>query len=64
MEYLWNKISLKPQQDLEEEVTSISTSESTSTSDLEALLLTGQNWEFAQRNNLSFSKITNRYQSS
>jgi hypothetical protein len=47
---------LKTSARFQEEVMSISVSESTSTSDLIALLLTGQNWEFAQCNNLEFFK--------
>ena len=56
MEYLWNKFGFKASTIFQEEVTSILASESTSALDLVALLLTGQNWEFAQCNNLEFFK--------
>jgi hypothetical protein len=56
MEYLWNKIHLKTSTRFQEEVTKISSSESTLSSDVVALLSIGQNWEFAQRNNFEFFK--------
>lgn len=63
-EYLWNKISLKASARFQEEVTSISASESTSTSYLIALLLTVRTGSLCSVVILSFSKITNCYQSS